>query len=49
MSTTRNWMHAEDWRREPDRKGPPLVGVILWVLGLVITALGAFTLQRFTG
>ena len=50
MSTTRDWMHGgEDWNRQPERSGPPLVGVLLWALGLVITALGMITLERLFG
>ena len=46
MSTTRDWMHkSDDWERAEERADPPLVGVILWALGLALTALGAVVLQ----
>lgn len=47
--TTRDWMHGDDWERASERAAPPLVGAILWVVGLVLTALGAVALERLFG
>ncbi len=49
MSTTPDWMHGgEDWNRPLERRGLPLVGIVFWVLGLVITAFTAVAVLHFT-
>ena len=50
MSTTPDWMHGkEDWDRPLERRRLPLVGVVFWVLGLVVTAYTAAAVFHFAG
>jgi hypothetical protein len=49
MSSTRDWMRGgEDQEREV-RSGPPLIGIVIWTLGLVVLANGALALQHLFG
>ena len=50
MSTTRDWMlRSADWDRESERTSPPLGGVILWLMSLVVTVFGALAILRLYG
>jgi hypothetical protein len=49
MSTTPDWMHgSEDWNRPLERRRLPLVAIVFWVIGPVITAFTAVAVLHFS-
>jgi hypothetical protein len=46
MSTTPDWMRGGDDQNRPVRAGPPLIGVVIWVVALVVVADLAIALLR---
>jgi len=45
---TRDWMRGGEIDR-PIREGPPLRGLVVWALGLVVVTNVAFVLIRLVG
>jgi hypothetical protein len=49
MSSTPDWMRGGEDTSRPVRAGPPLGGVIIWTLALVVTANIAIVLLHLFG